>query len=356
MKTEGNIGGVEVQAYYVGMDVHAKEWVVTVRSCGLEIRTLSVDPDVEALLKYLGRSFPLGRYVFAYEAGFCGFWIARELEALGHKCLVVNPADIPTRDKERVSKSDKVDSRKIARELEKGNLTGIYVPDERMQALKSLGRLIITCGRDMTSIKNRIKSHLYLYGIRIPPHCECCHWSGNFIRRIEAMCGGSGPFGDYILTCIGKLKEEKARQAHLLKRLKMHMGLCGRNGTLGHLMSIPGIGLKTAIALITEIDDMGRFRTFDRLCSFVGLVPSCGGSGESERDMGITRRRNSYLRYLLVEAAWVVVRKDKALLETYGRLLRRMTKQAAIIRIAKKLLGRIRHVWLNDRDYVYCKI
>ena len=356
MKAESNTGSGRVQEYYVGMDVHKGKWVITIRSCGLEIKTLVVDPSVEVLMKYLDRNFTGGKFTCTYEAGFCGFWIQRKLKQRGVDCLVVNPADVPTRDKERVNKRDKVDSRKLARELEKGNLEGIYVPGEWMQSLKSLGRLSISCSRDMTRIKNRIKSHLNLYGIEIPDHGECYHWSGNFIRMLEGKCRKGDPFGDYLGACIEKLKAEKTRQAHLLKKLRKHAYSCGWAGKLGHLLSIPGIGFKTAIALMTEIEDMGRFKNLDSLCSFVGLIPSCGGSGDSEMDMGITRRHNAYLRYLLVESAWVIVRKDKVLLETYNKLLSRMTKQNAIIRIAKKLLGRIRHVWLNDKDYAYCRI
>ena len=58
------------------------------------------------------------------------------------------------------------------------------------------------------------------------------------------------------------------------------------------------------------------------------------------------------LRYLIIEAAWVAVRKDPALLLAYNQLLRRMKSQDAIIRIAKKLLNRIYHVWKNETYYV----
>lgn len=356
MKEKSTAGRGGVQEYHVGMDVHKGKWVITVRSCGLEIRTLVVDPSVEILVKFLCRSFPGGRYRCAYEAGFCGFWIARRLKERGIECIVVNPADVPTKDKERVNKRDKVDSRKLARELEKGNLEGVHVPNEWMQRLKSLGRLSIGCGRDMTRIKNRIKSHLDLYGVEIPSHGECYHWSGNFIRMLEGKCRKGDPFGDYLGACLEKLKAERARQVQLLKKLRAYAGTCGWGDVLGHLVSIPGIGFKTAITLMTEIEDMRRFKDLDSLCSFVGLVPSSGGSGDKEGDRGITRRHNTYLRYLLVESAWIIVRKDKFLLETYSRLLSRMTKQDAIIRIAKKVLSRVRSVWLNDKDYVYCRV
>jgi len=66
----------------------------------------------------------------------------------------------------------------------------------------------------------------------------------------------------------------------------------------------------------------------------------------------LTFRRNRYLRHLLVEAAWIAVRKDPALTQAFSRLLRRMNKERAIIRMAKKLLNRVRHVWLKQTAYV----
>ena len=59
------------------------------------------------------------------------FWIYRELTSLGYECLVVNPADIPQAQKEELSKADTVDSRKLARELDKNSLTHIYIPTEK---------------------------------------------------------------------------------------------------------------------------------------------------------------------------------------------------------------------------------
>jgi len=82
------------------------------------------------------------------------------------------------------------------------------------------------------------------------------------------------------------------------------------------------------------------------------LVPSVHSSADKTSELGLTQRRNRYLRHLIVEASWVAIRKDPALLLAFNQLTRRMKKQDAIIRIAKKLLRRIRHVWKNQKPYV----
>jgi len=118
------------------------------------------------------------------------------------------------------------------------------------------------------------------------------------------------------------------------------------------LLSVPGIGFITAMSLYTEIVDMKRFPNQNRLAAFVGLVPSTRSSDETIYNNGISFRRNKFLRPIMVEAAWTAVKEDPAMTQKYRELTRRMKPQDAI-RIAKKLLKRIRYVWLNQQDYVY---
>jgi transposase len=116
-------------------------------------------------------------------------------------------------------------------------------------------------------------------------------------------------------------------------------------------MSIPGISILTSIALITEIMDINRFKRLDELCAYVGLVPSMRNSGETENTMGLSKRQSKYLRNLLIESAWAAMKADPALTMSFNQLIRKMPKQKAIIKIAKKLLNRIRYVWKNSQDY-----
>lgn len=110
------------------------------------------------------------------------------------------------------------------------------------------------------------------------------------------------------------------------------------------------------MSLYTELIDINRFSNFDSLCSFVGLVPSTHSSGLTEYSKGISFRHNKFLRPLIVESAWVAVKKDPALMLKYHKLCKVMPKQKAIIRIAKKLLRRIRHVWINNEQYLLSKV
>ena len=122
------------------------------------------------------------------------------------------------------------------------------------------------------------------------------------------------------------------------------------------LTSIPGISTLTAMVLLTEIVDINRFKNLDHLASYVGLIPGEDSSGEQERTTGISRRRNGHLRNMLIESSWVAVRKDPALLMAFSKLIKRMPKNRAIIRIARKLLNRIRYVLKNGQAYETCVV
>jgi transposase len=341
------------QDFFLGIDVHKKSWKVTVRTNDMELKTFSMDPSPEQLHVYMDKRYPGGNYHSVYEAGFCGYWIDRELKRYGFNNIVINPADVPSTQKEKSTKTDKVDSRKLARELENGSLIGIYVPDEFHQQLRSLCRLRFKVVQSQTRLKNRIKGYLAFYGYVIPRHDEMSHWSGGFIRWLKTLEFSYGMGRDYLRLCLEELESHRRRLAEVVKLVRKYCREYGIGEEVTNLRSVPGVGFVTAMTLYGELMDMSRFRSIDHLASYAGLVPSVSGSGERESTLGLSFRRNRYLRYLLIEAAWVAIREDPALGYVFSQLIRRMTKQKAIVRIAKKLLNRIRYVWKNKESYAY---
>lgn len=341
------------QLIYVGIDVHKKNWKVTIYFQGMELQTFSMDPNPEALVKHLRQNYPNATYISVYEAGFCGYWIDRELRRLGLKNIVVNPADVPTKNKERRKKSDKVDSRKLTRELNNGTLEGIYIPTEQEESIRVLSRLRQQLVKDQTRAKNRIKSLLNFVGVKVPENHVLKHWSGNYIKYLEAM-EFKYPGTKHALN--GLLRNLKELRIQLVDVTKTLRRLVRDEKSLSDLVellrSVPGIGIITAITLYTEILKITRFDSLDKICSYVGLVPSTASSSDKEQNFGLSKQHNKYLRNMIIESSWVAVRKDAALTMAFGKLSQRMSKQEAIIRIAKKLLNRIMYVWKNQKEYV----
>ena len=339
------------QVFYIGIDVHLKSWTVTIRTSGLELKTFKMNPVPDQLAVYLHQRYSGGRFKTAYEAGFCGFWVHHDLINLGIENIVVNPADIATTLKEKQHKCDPRDSRKIARELECNNLVPIYIFSLEDQTLKSLCRLRITLGQDMTVIKNRICGYLNLYGQKVS--VEETRWTGGYINKLESI-SEKLPNGETLKHLVISLKTKKKEILDITRDLKKAIIRAGKEKLFKLLRTIPGIGFLTAATFITEVVDINRFRNFNAFAAFVGLMPCIESSDEKEKIKGLSKRKNKYLMKMIVEAAWVAVRKDPVLLKSYTELTKRMKGQKAIIRIAKKLLNRIKAVWLKQTEYIIC--
>ena len=358
MQTKVKTISFQGQNIYIGIDVHLKSWKVTIMLEHSFHKTFSQDPEPGILSDYLRRNFPGGNFHSAYEAGFCGFSVHRELVKYGIKNIVVNPADVPTTDKERKQKEDKRDSRKIARSLRNRELDAIYIPDREMEELRSLVRYIKTLVKDIGMNKSRAKAFLHYYGIRIPTELDSAsqHWSARFTSWLKTVETAT-PCGGFVLSEIINTTEQL--RLRLLK-IERQLREISKSGPLAKkikfLRSIPGIGLIVSMMLLTELGDITRFPNLDNLCSFVGLVPTTKSTSDKEKTGNITPRSNKILRNSIIEAAWISIRHDPSLALRYNELCKRMRPSEVIVRIAKKLLNRIKYVLKNEKEYVYSVI
>lgn len=340
------------QEIYVGMDVHKNSWSISIFTEHLEHKTFSQPPQVCVLVNYLKRNFPGAVYNSVYEAGFSGFWTHDKLKEQGVNCMIVNPADVPTKNKEKATKTDRVDCRKLARSLRSGELEGIYVPPRPKVEDRQLLRTRQSMVKKQTRCKNQIKSLLYFYGIGIPEELSQGHWSKKFINWLEEI-SMQKPSGDLALkTHLAELKHIRQLIAALNLGIRSLAKTDNYKNSVHLLKTIPGISTLSAMVLLTELYDINRFKNLDKLASYVGLIPNTNSSGEKDYKTNMTGRRNPQLRCLLVESAWVAVRKDPALLMAFNEICKRTTKTKAIVKIARKLLNRIRYVLKNQQEYV----
>jgi len=340
---------------FVGIDVHLKSWTVSILTEKLFHKTFTQPPSAELLYNYLNLNFPGGNYHSVYEAGFSGLWSHYKLLEMGVKNIVVNPADVPTSQKEQLQKDDPIDSRKLARSLRSGDLKAIYIPDPATLEDRSLIRLRSTLVRDMTRFKLRIKSFLYFYGISYPPEFErkSTHWSKRFMKWLKEGVSLQHESGNQALRI---LIQEAEQQRNLLLEVTQRVRQLSRHekyaDNVALLRTIPGIGLITAISFLTEIENIDRFENTDHFAGFIGLVPNRHASGDKENTGEMTFRGQDNLKSLLVESSWFAARLDPALNLSFHQYIRRMESNKAIIRIARKVLNRIYFVLKNKRAYV----
>src|ERR671918_40248 len=296
----------------VGLDVHARSIrLAAVRADELlEERTLPYDEEaVERLL----RRWPAVRC--CYEAGPTGFGLYRHLSERGIDCAVVAPGLVPTRPGDRV-KTDPRDARKLARLLAGGLLEPIHVPSPELEAARDLVRAREDARLDRMRDRHRLSKFCLRHGRR-PPGVS---WGAEQRFPFPAQ---QQTFDTYVHAL--DLVDRR------IEALELAIAETAEEGSWRELVAklrcLRGIDTLTALALVAEIGDFGRFRSAQEFMAFVGVVPSEHSSGEKRRQGSITKVGNSHVRRLLVEAAWHARRRPKVGYE----LARRQRGQDALV-------------------------
>ena len=357
MQAQRNELNFKGQNIYAGIDVHLKSWTVCILTEKLEHKRFTQPPDAKVLYNYLTRNFPGATYHSVYESGFSGFWAHRQLESSGIHSIITNAADVPTSQKEKLQKDDPVDSRKLARALRSGDLEAIYVPSSSTLEERCLLRTRATLVKDMQRCKQRIKSFLYFFGIRYPERFSQSgsHWSNNFMRWLKEEVQTAEESGKQSLHLQIQQVEEMRKLLLLVTRQIKSLAANEKYASNVKLLrTMPGIGLITAMTLLTEIESVERFEDTDHFAAYAGLVPDRHNSGDTKKDGEMTCRGQATLKKAIIESTWIAARKDPALSLAYNRYVHRMDPNKAIIRIARKFLNRIYYVLKNKKEYVTC--
>jgi transposase len=348
-KLEFDYDGIKIR---IGIDAHLRQWNITIYIGNRFHKTFQQSACPETLYKYVKKNFPGGKYESCYEAGYFGYTAHRQLEKLGIENIVVNASDVPTTDKEKRRKSDKLDSKKLAKALLTKTIGSIYIPSQEMEADRRLVRYRTkNLRKQVTQNKQRLKAFLVMTG----KHKEIdgydkSYWSKKLIEQIQLQefeNRSDKIVLEELLNRYESLRQQMKkinREIVLLSRTKRYEKL------VGHLKSIPGIGLLTAMVMITEIWDMSRFKTLDKLCSFVGIVPDTSCSDTRETIKGLTRRANVELRRLLIQSSWVASSRCTYMASIYQKH-KKKREQKGIIKVARKILSILRAVWLKEENY-----
>ncbi len=345
----------EGQNIYVGIDVHLKTWSVTIITQSGYKKKHSQNSSAKELFEYLKKHYPNGNYQAVYEAGFSGFSTYYALEEFGIKCMVIHAADVPTTQYENVMKSDPVDSEKLCKALKAGTLKGIHIRRKDNLDDLSVVRFRKTLQKQLGGYKSRVKHLLYNNGVRLP---ECfekpgTHWSKRFMRWLRedvVLLSDTRNSLNLLLMQVELFRKsllEATRQIRMLSKSERYAEI------YNNMLSVPGIGMLTGMCLLTEIDDITRFRNEKQFASYLGLIPISHSSGEKTSHGEKTFRGNKLLGPMIVESAWITIQHDSVMAAAYGEYCKRMKPQEAIIRIARKLSSRILSVLKSGKKYEY---
>jgi transposase len=157
----------EIITGFVGLDAHAESTAIGFAAAGRAAPRFigTVGPQRSELTRALGRLGEPGSLLIVYEAGPCGYGLARELGALGYRCEVVAPSKIPRKPGERI-KTDRRDALKLARLARAGELTAVTIPDERDEAIRDLSRARVDAVRARLKARQQLQALLLRHGRR----------------------------------------------------------------------------------------------------------------------------------------------------------------------------------------------
>jgi transposase len=336
---------------FIGIDVHKNDWQVGQFHAGLVLGNHRITGTSEELIDFLKKRYPGANLKCVYESCGWGFNLQRQLTAAGFECIVVHAGDVPGSDKEKKNKTDKVDAVRLARHHAAGLLKAVHVPDEELQKERNLMRFRKKLVGDLTRSKNRMKSLLKFQGIKIPEKMDNPSWSRNFIAWIEDQAAKDRLLNDTVELMLEQVKLQRQLLLKAERKIRALMSSEKYAAKSKLLRTVPGVGPTMATLFLLEVGDIKRFKVFDQLNNLIGFYPGSNSSGDRDIDTGISKRKHKQLRTMFVEAAWQAIKRDPALLDAYEQLTKRMKGNEAIIRIARKLLRRMRAVLVSGVEY-----
>jgi transposase len=240
------------------------------------------------------------RLTFCYEAGPTGYGLYRLIMSLGHDCIVVAPSLIPSKPGDRV-KTNRRDAVNLAKLLRAGQLTAVWVPDERHEAMRDLVRARDAAARDYRSKRQNVSALLLRLGVHYPGKKTWGRSHMNWLTSLKLEHREQRVAFEEMLLAVRQARER-------IERLEQAMRGAVADWTLAPaveaLQAMRGMDIVGAITFLAELGDLSRFENPRQLMAYLGLTPSERSTGESVKRGGITKAGNSRARRLLIEAAW----------------------------------------------------
>lgn len=333
----------------IGLDLHKRESQLCV---GHADGTVTEQRIVTSRERFTALFAERLRARVLLEASTESEWVAQHLEALGHEVIVADPNYAPMyATRSRRVKTDKRD----ARTLMEACRAGTYRPAHRLSAPRRHVRAELAVREAVVRTRTRYvalaKALVRRDGLRVPS--SAAERVGTHLQALAvspALAAELAP----LLTLLPPLNATIAAADERLAQLEQ------TDPSVALLMTAPGIGAVTASALVATIDDVTRFGAAHQFEAYLGLVPGERSSGEQRRVGPITKAGNRRVRWLLVEAAWRILRSkqgESAALRSWAlTIAARRGKRIAVVALARRLAGILFAMWRDGVPYTAEKI
>jgi transposase len=282
-------------------------------------------------------------FAICFEAT-CGYgYLYERLSEMAERVVVAHPGHLRLIFRSK-RKSDRIDAQRLAKLLYLDEVPPVYVPSADARAWRGMIELRSRLVGERTRIKNRIRALLRSQGLVAPRGL----WTKRGMAWLQEQVFPTeldGVRRDVLL-------EDLRSHAQKIKPIQKVLNRWGReHPAVRLLMTIPGVGMRTAEAIVAYIDDPHRFSRNEAVASYFGLVPCQDASADKNHLGHITRQGPGTVRRLLVEAAWQGVRRSGQIRAFFERVCRGDAdrRKIAIVATAHYLV-RVMHAMLRDNN------
>ena len=337
---------------YIGFDIDSKKTVACVVQKEKKDIYATIGSDVESMKKFLLSQRETGTKIhLTYEISGQAEFLYDNLVGCADYITVSNPPKM-TWIYRTSQKNDRIDARKQAVLLSIDEIPKVHIPPTEIRQWR---RAIIhrrNLIRKSTSTKNAIRSLLKSNGMSKLKYGR--KWWSKINRQWMMELAAQATVNKIWGIRLSSLLEQLSMFELQLKNLTLYLDKKINNHPGGFLlMSVPGIGPRTAEAILAYTDDIKRFRSSKAYCSYFGLTPKLDESGSSRRLGHITKQDPSVVRWLLCESCWRTIRKSKVIRDFYHRVMagQKERRKKALVAVSRKLLYIIRSMLLTGELY-----
>jgi transposase len=244
---------------FIGLDTHKNSIAAAIADDGRdgEIRFFGEIANtpfaVEKLAKRLASKY--GDLHFCYEAGPCGYGVHRQLVEMGHRCAVVSPSHIPTKNGNRV-KNDRRDAISLARLHRASELAAIWVPDVGHEAVRDLVRARTAAMENVRRARQQLQGFLLRHG-RIYPGKAA--WTKKHLEWIRKQAFEQPALYIVIQELLASMQDCAERQARLEQQIVAILPAWSLGPVVEAIQAMRGVKLITAVILVAEVGDFQRF-------------------------------------------------------------------------------------------------
>lgn len=276
------------------------------------------------------------------EAGVPCQWFRRLLAECGHELWVGDAARIRAAETRR-QKTDRRDALLMLKLLREGNFPRIWMPSEAERDVRQLLMDRHHRMRTRTKCKNQLQALALNQGLQ--KGLKLWSVAGQQQLRELPMMEHASRRRDQLQRMVAELDAQMAELDGIISSEAR-----GREEAK-LLMTHPGVGPQTALAMVLTIGEVSRFASSKHLSSYLGLIPGEYSSGNKQKLGHISKQGSPFLRFLLVEAGQSAVRGDAELRRAYLRLGAKKSRAVAKVMVARRLAVRLYWMLREHKNY-----